>query len=177
MRQAGDWVQIVSFNASRFDEAYIPRSSFEFLKMPGDPTGPFLVQELQVRPKVQRWITIKEHAEHVERLFFEMVAQFRPALDKPLREDDVIRELERQKDYWPHAYALAVIAAEKGEAKSSRRYFELFQELNEGKQYRWVQQRTQELEECLRLIGNPVALRSHLDAVAATKLRALGLSR
>jgi hypothetical protein len=80
-RCEGSWVQIVGFNPSRFADTYVPRSSFEFLKMPGTPTGGFLGQELHHANSTQRWVKIAESSAEV---FDEMTKQFRPALLGPL---------------------------------------------------------------------------------------------
>jgi len=173
IRLQADWAQIISFNASRFAEQYVPRSCLEFLKMPGLPTGSFLVQELQNPNGTQRWVKTSEGATKV---FEEMSKQFNPSVHAPLSLFDVQRLLAASLNYWPHAYALCVMACEEGNAAYAERYFGSFVSTIADKPYPWATTRKQELEECLKLVGAPESLKAHLDGIRAEKLRALKLS-
>ena len=96
MRREGEWVQIVTFNASRFSEQYVPRTCVEFLKMPGVPTGSFLVQELQHPNATQRWVKTTEIAANI---FAQMVEQFKPSLRNPLDVSEIESLLEATVNY------------------------------------------------------------------------------
>jgi hypothetical protein len=172
MRRDGDWVQIVAFNASRFSEQYVPRSCMEFLKMPGVPTGGFLVQELQNSNGTQWWVRTSDTPANV---FDQMAEQFKPSLCTPLSVSEIKSLLGATMNYWPHAYALCVMACEEGNATDAERYFNAFISATSDKPYPWVETRKQELTECLKLAASPEALRMRLASVRAEKLRALKL--
>lgn len=171
-RREGDWVQIVAFNASRFSDQYVPRSCMEFLKMPGVPTGGFLVQELHNPNATQRWVTLSEDPAAV---FQEMAKQFRPSPLRQLDLAEIKRLLTATTSYWPHAYALCVIACEEGNTVEAERWFNAFAFATADKPYPWAETRTQELKECLKLAASPEALKAQLDVVRTEKLRALKL--
>jgi hypothetical protein len=172
IRHEGDWVQIVAFNASRFSEQYVPRSCMEFLKMPGVPTGSLLVQELQNPNATQRWVKLSEDPADV---FQQMAKQFSPS---PLGHLDLAKIkllLTATTTYWPHVYALCVMACEEGNPVEAGRWFNAFMSVTADKPYPWVETRKQELADCLKLIASPDALKMRLDTVRAEKLRALKL--
>ncbi len=173
MRIEGDWVQIISFNASRFADIFVPRSSMDFLKMPGVPTAPILVQELRGPKGTQRWL---KPIEPLESVFQEMSAQFRPSLQSPLNSLDVRNELGKGLEYWPNAYALTVIACEEGDAAKAQHYFGAFLCATADKPYPWAMNRKDELAECLGLLESSESLRAHLDAIRRQKLETLKLS-
>jgi len=83
-RRSDEWVQILGFNASRFDDRYVPRCAFQFLWIDGVPNGAFLVQELQTAKGVQRWVTMTEHDAKRDAIFADMKGQFKPRIDAPL---------------------------------------------------------------------------------------------
>ncbi len=174
MRRGGDWVQIVAFNASRFSEQYVPRSCMEFLKMPGTPTGAFLVQELQNPNATQRWVKTSETPDNV---FAQMAGQFKPSLCAPLNISEIKNLLGTTMNYWPHPYALCVMACEEGNATDAQHYFNAFVSATSDKPYPWAETRKQELTECLKLTDSPEALRTRLDIVRIEKLRALKLKQ
>jgi len=172
-RREGDWVQMVVFNASRFTENYVPTSCMEFLKMPGPPTGAFLLQELRNPNATQRWVRISEPVADV---FQEMVKQFSPPLLKPLNVSEIKGLLSADLNYWPHAYALCVMACEEGGASDAQLYFEAFVSATSDKPYPSLEARKQELAECLSLTASPEGLSVRLQSVRVEKLRALKLS-
>lgn len=173
IRREDDWVQIISFNASRFAEKYIPRSGMEFLKMPGVPTGSFLVQELHNPNETQRWIKTGDAPANV---FEEMLKQFKPSLRKPLNPSEIRRFLAASLHYWPNTYALSVMACEEGDVVNAERYYNAFVSATADKPYPWVETRKQELAACLKLVGSPEMLRTRLESIRAEKLQALKLS-
>ena len=180
MRRECDWVQIVSFNPSRFDDVYEPRRCFEFLSMPGDPSGGFLVHPLRHPNGTQRWVKAARIADpasndSAETVFAEMVRQFKPSLVKPLNLQEVRNLLEASIDYWPHAYALCVMAAEAGDKAAADRYFRAFQAVTADKPFSWVQSRKEELMECLTEIGS-ARLADRIAQTQAEKLRNLKLA-
>jgi hypothetical protein len=172
MRHEGDWVQIVAFNASRFSEQYIPRSCMEFLKMPGVPTGGFLVQELQHLNATQRWIKTTDAPANV---FEQMAEQFKPSLRHPLKVSEIKNLLDATVDYWPHAYALCVMACEEGDVGDAERYFDAFVLATSDKPYPWAETRKRELTACLEQSPSPEALRMRLKSLRNEKLRAFKL--
>lgn len=172
MRQEGDWVQILSLNTSRFSDQYVPRSCLEFLKMPGPPTGSFLVQELQTPKGAQRWVNASEAAEPI---LVEMSDQFRPSLVSPLRSQVIHDLLEASSPYWPHFYALCIVSAEANDRESATKYLEEFERATAGKPFPWADARRAELVQCLKLAASPEALRPHLEGIKRQKLRALRL--
>lgn len=174
MRYEGDWVQIVTFNASRFTELYVPRNCMEYLKMPGVPTGGFLVQELHNRNGTQHWVRTTDASAKV---FEEMTRQFKPALLNPLNIVEIKNMLTDSIDYWPHAYALCVMACEAGNFTEGERSFDAFLSATADKPYSWVETRRQELTECMKLAENLETLRTHLETVRINKLSALKLAR
>ena len=174
MRREGDWVQIVAFNASRFSEQYVPRSCMEFLKMPGMPTGGFLVQELQHPNGTQRWVKTTDAPANV---FEQMAEQFKPSLRNSLNISEIKSLLDATMDYWPHAYALCVMACEAGNADDATRYFNAFVLATSDKPYPWAETRKHELTECLRQVDSPEALKMRLESVSDDKLRALKLKQ
>lgn len=173
IRREGDWVQIVAFNASRFSEQYVPRSCMEFLKMPGVPGGAFLVQELQNPKATQRWVNSSENPADV---FHQMGKQFKPSLLKPLNLPEIKHLLAATINYWPHAYALCVMACEEGKAVDAERWFNAFAAATADKPYPWAETRKRELTECLKLAVSPETLRTRLDAIRTEKLYALKLA-
>lgn len=172
IRGQGDWAQIIGFNASRFADKYVPSSSLDFLKMPSDQPGGFLPLELQYRNGAQRWVKTSESPASV---FDQMAEQFRPSLRKPLSVSEIKNLLSATPNYWPHAYALCVMACEEGNATDAERYFNAFISTTSDKAYPWVETRKQELAECLKLAASPDALRVRLESVRAEKLRSLKL--
>ena len=174
MRCEGDWVQIIAFNASRFSGKYLPRSCMEFLKMPGVPTGGFLVQELQNLNTTQRWVKMSENPADV---FRQMVKQFNPRLLEPLDPSEVKILLTAAMNYWPHAYALCVMACQEANAVYAQRCFDAFVSATADKPYAWVLARKEELTGCLKLIRSPEALKVRLNVVRAEKLEALKFNR
>lgn len=175
MRRAGDWVQIVGINPSRFDDTYVPRTCLEFLKKPGEATGTFLVQELKHPAKdVQRWISMREHERSARAIFDEMCAQFRPDIRSPLDLATIKTLLSERLSYWPHAYALCVMVAEEGDRAEARRYYDIFLKATADKPKEWFDHRRAELERCLELMASREELRSHLASIATQKLASLG---
>lgn len=174
VRREGDWVQIIAFNASRFSEQYAPRSCMEFLKMPGVPTGAFLVQELQNPNSTQRWIKATDVAANV---FNQMAYQFKPSLRAPLNVSEIKRLLNATINYWPHAYALCVMACEEANASQAHHYFNEFVRVTSGKPYPWAEIRKKELMDCLEHVNSPEVLRMRLGASRNEKLRALKLKQ
>jgi hypothetical protein len=145
----------------------------EFLKIPGVPTGGFLVQEFQHPNGTQYWVRTSDDPASV---FEQMAKQFKPALLKPLNPSEVRRLLAASLHYWPHAYALCVMACEQGDPVDAESYFAAFVSGTTDKPHPWAAARKQELTECLKLIASPEALRARLEGVRAQKLRALKLA-
>jgi hypothetical protein len=174
IRREGDWVQIIAFNASRFSEQYVPRSCMEFLKMPGVPTGGFLVQELQNSNRTQRWVKTMDAPGNV---FEQMAEQFKPSLRFPVNVSEVKSLLDATMNYWPHAYALCVMACEEGHAGDAQRYFQAFVLATSDKPYPWAETRKHELTECLKQEASPEVLRMRLESLRNEKLRALKLKQ
>ena len=171
VRCVDSWVQIVDFHPSQFDKKYIPKCCFEFLKMPGASTGTFLVQELlHKKHRVQRWITMDEHSKSSSSIFAEMVAQFKPSIVEPLKIENVQKLLHTDLDYWPHPYALCVMAVEKANRRNATTYFEMFSKAISGKPYHWAENRRKELTRCLDLIDSPDQLKAYLNPVQKEKL-------
>jgi hypothetical protein len=176
MRRAGDWVQIIAFNPSRWADEYEPRCCFEFLKEPGPSTGGWGFHGLRHPKGVQRWITIKEHERALTSIFNDMVAQFRPPILQPLDPRGVAALIQTDLEYWPHAYALCVIAAERGDAPEARKYYEAYLDATTDKRYDWATEHRRELETCLALMKTPEQLRAHLTKIEQEKLRELKLT-
>lgn len=172
IRREGDWVQIIAFNASRFSEQYVPRSCMEFLKMPGVPTGGFLVRELQNSNGTQQWVKTTDVLGNV---FEHMAKQFKPSLHNPINVSEIKSLLDATNNYWPHAYALCVMACEEGNAGDAQRYFQAFLVATSDKPYPWAETRKRELIECLEQATSPEVLRVRLESVCNEKLRALKL--
>jgi hypothetical protein len=171
-RREGDWVQIVGFNASRFLDQYVPRSCMEFLKIPGVPAGAFLVQELQNPNATQRWVKITDAPANI---FEQMALQFKPPLRNRLNRSEIKRLLDEMVNYWPHAYALCVMACEEGNSGEAQHYFNEFVLATSNKPYPWAEARKQELTECLEHLTSPEALTIRLENLRDEKLRALKL--
>ena len=179
MRREGDWVQIISFNASRWADKYEPRSCFEFLKQPGDPVGGFLVQGLQHPNRVQRWVNAAKIADpasndYAPKVFDEMTKQFKPSIPGPLVVAEIKQLLEASLGYWPHPYALCVMAAEAGNKADAERYFEVFQADVDDKPYPWAESAREELRACLEANGSE-KLSLRLEGIATEKLKKLRL--
>lgn len=172
MRPEGDWVQILALNASRFADQYVPRLCFEYLKIPGPATGTFLVQELRHPNGAQRWVKVSEP---IDLVVEEIVRNLRPSITSPWSETELRSLLEAASSYWPHCYALCVIAAEGKDRVGAVRYLDQFDGLTREKDFPWVHARRAELVECLNLMEAPEELRSHLDVIRQEKLRLLGL--
>lgn len=144
----------------------------EFLKMSGEPLGGFLPQELYNPKGTQRWV---KTAETPCRVFEEMVKQFKPALLQPLNTDEVKSLLLSSRDYWPHAYALCIMACEASNLTEAEFGFAAFVSSTADAPFPWVEARRKELAECMRLIASPEILRTNLEAIRYGKLRALKL--
>lgn len=173
MRKEGDWVQIVSFNASRFNDTYVPRTALGFLKVPGPATASFLVQELVSSNGTQ--IGIKSTAD-INSVFERMNHQFRPAIDGHIRISEIRSRLEAGMSYWVYAHALCVIAAAEGNESDANRFFNAFVMATEDKPYPWVSERRNELESVLEKLSSPDLLKCHFEEIRIEKLKALKLS-
>lgn len=177
LRCEGDWVRFLTFNPSRWDDVYEPRSCLEFLKIPGDPTGGFVLSPLQNSNGSQRWVhaaglsgpSSKDSASTV---FAEMVRQFRPHILQPLDPKEIVSLLTADLGYWPNPYALCVMAAEAGNAADAERYFRAFLSATADKPYPWAEDHKLELARCLNEIGSP-GLRARLAEIRLEKLRLL----
>jgi|KBSMisStaDraftv2_1062788.scaffolds.fasta_scaffold312318_2 hypothetical protein len=172
LRHEADWVQIVSFNASRFSNQYVPRSSMEFLKMPGVPTGSILVQELRNPNESQRWVNLRDPPANI---FPEMLKQFKPPISDPINRSEILDLLAMSLDYWPNSYVLSIVACEEGNISQAQRYFDAFISATANKPYSWVETRKQELLECFSLAKSPEQFKTRLKGIMAEKLRALKL--
>jgi len=133
--------------------------------------GGLLVEGLKhKRHSVQRWITPHEHAASVAVIFSDMVEQFRPNIMAPLRLEEIKAMLKERISYWPHVYALCVMAADEGEPDEARRYFAMFCEMMADKPFDWAVERRKELDTVMDLLKSPKDLRSHLAAIEMEKL-------
>ncbi len=170
-----DWVQIMSFNPSRFDEKYVPRSSLAFLKMPGPATAPFLVQELMHPKGTQRWVSLDEPAEGV---FSDMSVQFRPRIVEPLNAVEVRELLSGDLAYWPNAYALCVEASQAGDDEKAKEYLENYSIATQDQPYPSVEERRQELETCIALLEeSSEKLANYLTDVRTNQAKLLRLEQ
>jgi hypothetical protein len=113
VRKSGAWVQVVSLNASRFDDRYVPRCSLMYLKEL-EPAGAILGQELKGPQGTQRWVSVRDHEQNYSEIYLQMIFQFRPALDGPILEEAVCDLLLANSTYLPHAYVLALMALDSG---------------------------------------------------------------
>jgi len=145
----------------------------EFLKMPGVPTGGFLVQELRNPKGTQRWVKATNAPANV---FEEMARQFKPALLNPLNVTEIKGLLAISLSNWSHAYALCVVACEAGNLMDAERRFNAFVTATADKPYPWAEIRRRELAECMKLAGSPESLRMHLETIRVEKLCALKLA-
>lgn len=171
VRRQGSWLQLVVFNASRFRDAYEPTCCFEFLNEPGEILGSHLVQGFRhKRHNVQRWVTLKEHALSLTSIFTDMVEQFRPSILAPLRLEEIKAMLKERPNYWPHVYALCVMAAEEGHPDEARHHFEMFCQMMADKPFDWAVERRQELDNVMALMNSPHELKLHLDTIEREKL-------
>ncbi|MDB6064271.1 MAG: hypothetical protein JWR26_479 [Pedosphaera sp.] len=176
LRREGDWVQMVVFYPSRWNDDYIPRSCFEFLKDPDEPTGTYLGQELVgTRHKAPRWITVKETSRSMSAIFDEMARQFKPAILAALKVTEIRRLLEARMDYWPHAYALCVMAAEAGDKAKAEHYFAAYEAQGLDPTWDSVIETRKQLKRCIKEAGTE-ALSRRLAKIQAEKLRALKLT-
>lgn len=170
-RRHGSWLQIVAFNPSRFNDVYEPRSCAEFLKKPGPVAGSMLLSTLREKKhNVTRWISLKEHAASFPSIWEDMAAQFRPAINRPLQLDEVKSLLQLQQEYWPHVYALCVMAAEEGNQSEAKERFDHFCRMMADKPFDWAMGRRSELEKVMELLPMPTALKAHLDEIERVKL-------
>ena len=174
LRHEGDWVQIIAFNPSRFSEQYVPRSCMEFLKMPGVPTGGFLVQELQNSNRTQRWVKTTDVPGGV---FEQMAEQFKPSPRDPVNVSEIKSLLGAALNYWPHPYALCVKACQEGNASDPQRYFQAVVLATSDKPYPWAETRKHELAECMKQMASPEVLRMRLESLRNEKLCALKLKQ
>jgi hypothetical protein len=172
LRRRSSWVQIIGFNPSRFADQYTPRSSFEFLKMPGEALGTFLGQELKYPNGAQHWVKVGESPNDV---FAQMAEQFRPGILEPLQIEEIRVLLEASLSYWPHAYALCVMSMEDGDRAGAQRYFEAFLVATANRPYQWVETRKNELTELYETMDDPSVSRARLANIEAEKLRVLKL--
>ncbi len=173
MRCEQNWVQIVAFNASRFSEQYVPRSCFEYLLIPGPATGTFVVQELQHANGTQKWISAQDVSTGVDAVFAEMERQFRPSITRPLDTREIKQLLEAGTDYWPHAYALCVMALESSQRDEAEHHFTSFCVAIEDKPYSWADVRKEELASLMAVRSDELA--SRLQVLREEKLRGLKL--
>lgn len=176
IRRRGEWVQILGFNAARFDDRYVPRSTLQFLWISGPASGSFLAQELKTEKGVQRWISMKEHADGRNSILAAMIQQFKPRIDHPLEPGDVIPLLqEDEASYWPHAYALAVIAARKGDRETATRHLQMVRARAEVTGNAHIRERGAELEVLLAL-DDSQQLQQRLSAAESAMLKSLRLN-
>jgi hypothetical protein len=173
VRVHGDWVQMVAFYRSRWDSRYQPRSCFEFLKDPGDFTFGYLGCPLVYsRSGTERWVEVSQTARSISALFNDMVAEFKPSIVAPLGLREIKRLLEAEIEYWPHAYALCVMAAEAGQKNKAQRYLAAFESDVADRPSDWFEKERRELKTCLKEMGTH-ALSERLEKVKSKKLRAL----
>lgn len=173
-RRVGEsWVQAISFNPSRFDDNYIPRVCCEFLKAPGPALCGFLTQELQTANGVQRWISAREHERGIKPIAAEMLIQFRPQIDAEVSESDVRKELEAKKSYWPHVYALAVLAAERRDRDEALLDLKFLRKLNETKKSAYIEEAAKRVEHLIEVIDSRDVVQRDLQAAMREKLAGL----
>lgn len=168
-RREGPWLQILSFNPSRFDDSYLPRVSLDFLWMPGSVTGGLLLQELK-RRGAQRWVAVKGSHSAAE-VLAEMKEQFRPRLDRPLERSEVERAIAESVDVWGHAYSLCLVALDRGDRRIAERWLRDFERQVADKPFEWVRQRHEELLSSLRLTQEEWILRR--QEIESAKLASL----
>ena len=176
LRWEGDWVQMLAFYGSRWDSRYQPRSCFEFLKDPGEAMFGYLACPLVYsRSGTECWVTVSETARSAPAIFKDMAAQFKPSILTPLSVLEIKRLLEAEIEYWPHAYALCVMAAEAGDKTAAKRYLAAFESDVANKPYDWAEKARHELNSYIREIGTET-LKGRLAKVRFEKLRALKLA-
>lgn len=173
LRRCGPWLQIVSFNASRFDDRYVPRCGLDFLWMTGPVTGGLLLQELQEN-RTQLWV--KAGGENAGQIYEEMRRQFRPQLDQPLDGKVTESELEKEQGIWSHDYALCLVAIERNDRPRAEDYRHLFEKAVADKPFAWVEERRAELQAYMNPGENREELRRRLRECEEKKLAALGVS-
>ncbi len=171
LRKKADWLQIISFNDSRFAKQYEPIASLEYLKMPGPIGGGFLACGLKhYRHNTQRWITAKQHEASLPTIYQDMVDQFQPSIVAPLDLNEIKVLLRQRTEYWPHVYALCVMAAEEGNPEDAHQWFAQFCKMMEDRPYDWAVERRKELDQVMAFMDSPDALKAHLTAIAHDKL-------
>jgi hypothetical protein len=168
-RRKGPWVQFIAFNPSRFSDQYEPQSCLDFLWKPGDMGGSMLGQGLlHKRHAVHRWVSLKEDPEAVYR---DMVEQFRPRIDAPIDCQELKRLLLAEIHYWPHLYALFVLAAEAGEHAPANQYYRsLLDMLVQSPNSAWATDRRREIEAIRDMAHDSRALKEHLLQIEVKNL-------
>jgi hypothetical protein len=176
LRRDHEWVQLLSFNPSRFDDRYVPRSALQFLWMEGTPTASIAVQELQHEThRVQRWISPREHEASWRRIAAVMIEQFRPRIDRPMNREEIKPLLEAQPRYWPHAYALGVTAAVDGDCGGAAGYVRTLREVAVESSNVHITKRCEALEALVGLCGKPEQLQEALRKTETEVLKSLRL--
>ena len=176
-RRFGDWLQIVSFNASRFDDEFEVVSCMDFLKRPGDVGGSLLPRKLQENQHpVTRWVSLRELGLGAEPIFREMVRQLAPCLEAPIEREEIKHMLHQCTNYDPHLYALCVMAAEEGNVVEAQHWHEQFLRLLADSPYDWAIEKRNNLQKVMDLVDSPEALKAHLNAIVTDKLAAAKLT-
>lgn len=176
-RRFGDWLHIVSFNASRFDDEFEVVSCMDFLKRPGEVGGSLLPRKLQeIQHPVTRWISLQELGLGVGPIYQEMVRQLAPCLEAPVEQEGVKHLLHQCTNYDPHLYALCVMAAEEGNVVEAKHWHEQFLRLLADSPYDWAIEKRNNLQKVIDLMDSPPALQAHLQAIVKAKLEAAKLT-
>jgi hypothetical protein len=133
-----------------------------------------LVQELQTPGGVQRWIGTNEHESRRDPVVEAMRVQFKPPLDAPLDRSVVKHLLEENVAYWPHAFALALMAAVDGKFGPATEYLNAIRERGKATGNTHIMERAKQLEDLLAG-HDPVRLRERLRRGESAVLKSMKL--
>jgi hypothetical protein len=170
-RRFGDWLHITALSPSRFSDAFEPRTCMDYLKLPGEVLGGFLMKTLKTdRHKVTRWVSLMEWERDSKAIYMEMVNQFRPRLDAPVEMAEVKALLKQGPKYYPHLYALCVMAAEEGNKEEARYWHHEATTLIGEPKYDSSFKALADLQRVIELMDSPEALKAYLQGIVTAKL-------
>ena len=176
-RRFGNWLHMVTFKPCRFDDTFEPVGSMGFLKMPGEVLGGYLLKGIKHEPHcVQRWVSLEELARDPKAIYQEMLRQFKPRIDAPVDVSEVREMLKQGPKYYPHLYALCVMAAEEGNNEEARYWHREAVTLIGEPKYESSFTALAEIQKIIDLMESPPALQAHLQAIVKAKLEAAKLT-
>jgi hypothetical protein len=118
---------------------------------------------------------MKEHESKWRDVAATMARQLRPRIDRPIDRLEIKRLLEAHPRYWPHTYALGLMAAVDGKCAMADDHLKTLREVAVETSNAHIAQRCEDLQTLLALCRKPDEMQDSLRQVEAEVLKALRL--